>query len=290
MVPGLTERSGGGHRVLGSVPRVMAWSLHSRMTCHESYIRLARHRRSQNTIAADTQLVIDGFMRTASTYAVVAFQLAQPRTGAHHLHAPAHLIAAARAGPAMMTVREPSATCVSTAIRLPDIGMEAVLRAYVRFYRTLAPWRDRFVVAPFDRVTADLGAVVCEVNERFGTDFVPPPGTDQARHDAFALIDDRARRPSWDAVIGRFLSGYATRDEIDAMRAHDASAGEPPPVTRVRAPARRAECVEAACQMEYAAVELTDLRREAEDVFAAVLEPGHGFPVVIRRRNRCGTE
>ena len=172
----------------------------------------------------------------------------------------------------MMTIREPSATCVSTAIRLPDIGMENVLRAYVRFYRTLAPWRDGFVVAPFDRVTADLGDVIREVNERFGTDFVPPSGTEMARSEAFAVIDDRARRPTWDAVIGRFLSGYATRDEMDAMRAHDASAGEPPPITRVARPLGERNALKATCQTEYAAEELTDLRSEAEDVFAAMLE------------------
>jgi hypothetical protein len=275
------QRDGSGHRALGGVPRSVAWSLHSRLGCHEGYIQLARRRRAQNTIAVDTQLVIDGFMRTASTYAVVAFQLAQPRPVrvAHHLHAPAHLIAAARAGvPAMMTVREPSATCVSTAIRLPEIRMEAVLRAYVRFYRTLAPWRSAMVIAPFDRITADLGGVVREVNERFGTDFAAPAGTAVARADAFALIDDRARRPAWDAVIGRFLSGYAPRDEIDAMRARDDAVAEGPlPVTRVARPVDERDPLKSARSREYASAELESLRCQADEVFADLIRPITAF-------------
>ena len=75
--------------------------------------------------------------------------------------------------------------------------METVLRAYVRFYRALAPWRDGFIVAPFDRVTADLG----DSSVRSTSASVPTScccqGLDEARDDAFALIDDRARRPSW---------------------------------------------------------------------------------------------
>ena len=74
-------------------------------------------------------------------------------------------------------------------------------------------------------------------------------------------------------MIGRFLSGHATRNEIDAMRAHEASAEEPPPVTRVARPLGERNALKAGAPMEYAAVELTDLRHEAEDVLAAVLEP-----------------
>ena len=54
--------------------------------------------------------MIDGYTRSASTYAVYAFQLSQARPVrvAHHLHAPAQLIEAARRGvPTLMVIREP---------------------------------------------------------------------------------------------------------------------------------------------------------------------------------------
>src|SRR5215831_17383610 len=67
------------------------------------YLAFARHKYpgpSPEVISSATELVIDGYTRCASTFAVYALQLAQdkPVRLAHHLHAPAQLVAAARAG------------------------------------------------------------------------------------------------------------------------------------------------------------------------------------------------
>ncbi|HEX7247504.1 MAG TPA: hypothetical protein VF351_05320, partial [Actinomycetota bacterium] len=77
------------------------------------YLPLLRRRQPQSTIGPDTQVVIDGFTRSASTFAVIAFQLAQDDHVrlAHHLHAPAQLLAATRAGlPTLMPIRPPRDT------------------------------------------------------------------------------------------------------------------------------------------------------------------------------------
>src|SRR6266571_2862096 len=53
---------------------------------------------SPEVVSSEAEFVIDGYTRSACTFAVYAFQLAQDRPVrmAHHLHAPAQLIAAAR--------------------------------------------------------------------------------------------------------------------------------------------------------------------------------------------------
>src|SRR5262245_65181203 len=67
------------------------------------YLPLARGFRraydgSRKTVGPETELVIEGFPRCGNSFAVAAFSLAQPRPVriAHHLHAPAQVIAGTR--------------------------------------------------------------------------------------------------------------------------------------------------------------------------------------------------
>lgn len=45
------------------------------------------------------------------------------------------------------------------------------LDAYLTFYQSLEPYRDRCLVAPFEAVVQDMGRVIECVNDRFGTAF-----------------------------------------------------------------------------------------------------------------------
>src|SRR5204863_182142 len=89
---------------------------------------------SPEVIGRDTKVVIDGYTRSASTFAVYAFQLAQERPVrmAHHLHAPAQLIAAARAHvPTIAVIREPKAALCE---QWSDRGLEAARRDATAVY------------------------------------------------------------------------------------------------------------------------------------------------------------
>jgi hypothetical protein len=122
----------------------------------------------------DTDFVIEGYPRSGNTFALTAFGSAQSRTVrvAHHEHAAAQVIAAIRAGiPALVLIREPEEAVLSFTIQHPHLSLGQALRSYVRFYRPLVALRDRFVLATFEEVTTDFGAVTRRVNERFGTDF-----------------------------------------------------------------------------------------------------------------------
>jgi hypothetical protein len=181
------------------------------------YLPIARRRYpgpSPEVIGPDTELVIDGYTRSASTFAVYAFQLAQDRPVrlAHHLHAPAQLLQAARTGvPALVLIREPKGTVLSQVVREPGVGVRDALVSYTRFYSRLMPWRDRFVVGDFAEVTSDFGAVVRRLNARFGTSYREFQHTEAAARECFELIE---RRGTLSRTQLGFESGLVSLEEV----------------------------------------------------------------------------
>jgi hypothetical protein len=209
----------------------------------------AARRRHGAPVGPDTQIVIEGFPRTANTFAVVAFTMAQaePVRVAAHVHAPAQLIAAAERGiPAIALIREPEPTVLSFAIRHPDIGVRHGLFGYVRFYEPLLRYRDRIVVGRFSDVTTDFGAVIRRVNERFGTSF-----------GIFEHTEDNVRR-SFEEID----RGYAGRE--------DRGAGFESIVPR---PSGQRDGVKDTLRTEYRSPRSARLRGRAEAVYRA-FDPG----------------
>lgn len=173
---------------------------------------------SPEVISPDTELVIDGFTRSATTFAVYALQLSQeqPVRLAHHLHAPAQLIEAARRGvPALVLIREPRGAILSQVAREPWVTVSGALIAYSRFYTCLLPYRDRFVVGEFEQVTRDFGGVIRRVNARFGTSFAEFVHTEASERECFELA--RLRGTLSTTLLG-FESGLVGRAELgDAL-------------------------------------------------------------------------
>jgi len=97
-------------------------ALISRLDCSTALFPLQTAARGHRARAVDraTELVIEGFARSGNTFAVAAFSLAQPRPVrlAHHLHAPAQVLLAARMGiPCIVLVRDPVDAVASRLIR-----------------------------------------------------------------------------------------------------------------------------------------------------------------------------
>ena len=154
-------------------------------------------------VADDTEIVIEGFPRSGNTFSVYAFALAQgkPVRMAHHLHAPAQLIVAARQGiPAVLVIREPEGAVLSRAaarVTRPvpaSADLKRILRGYVRFHAALIPFASVLVIAPFPIVTSDFGAIVDRVNERYGTSYQRFDHTAENVQKVFAWIDEGGRR------------------------------------------------------------------------------------------------
>jgi hypothetical protein len=201
-----------------SLPRRARHRLRTRVSEHPSaYLPFARRKYpgpSPEVIGPETELVIDGYTRSASTYAVYAFQLAQPRPVrvAHHLHAPAQLIGAARDGiPAMLLIRQPRQALLSQLVREPDVALPDALRGYIRFHACLLRYRNRFVVGDFDEVTTDFGSVIRRLNARFGTSFAEFEDTEDNVRDCLALV---SLRDTLSPVLLGFESGTVGKAQL----------------------------------------------------------------------------
>jgi hypothetical protein len=136
---------------------------------------LARVRQSQALVTRRTELVIDGFPSSGNSFAIAALKracseqaVALPRV-AHHLHNPGQVRKALRHGiPTLLLVRQPASTVVSALTRWPALRAEQVLRHYVAYHEHLCSHQAQMVIADFDELTSDFGAVTRSVNARYG--------------------------------------------------------------------------------------------------------------------------
>jgi hypothetical protein len=239
------------------------------------YLPLARRKYpgpSPEVISSATEFVIDGYTRCASTFAVYALQLSQPRPVrlAHHLHAPAQLIQAARNGvPALVVIREPQGAILSQLIREPWVALPDALVAYARFYERLLPYHDKFVVSDFEQVTTDFGAVIRRVNARFGTGFAEFVPTEPNVRQCFELI---RHRDSLSPTLLGFESGLVTQDELRReLPALERPSKPAPPAAWI--PAEERERAKAGLREQWLRPDLERLRQRAERAYRAFRPP-----------------
>lgn len=121
-----------------------------------------------------TDIVIEGYPRSANTFSVVAFEYSQTCKVdiAHHLHVPAQILYAVRKGiPVIVLLREPADAVSSLITRYPGTAISAVLHEYIGFYRAIVPVADKVVIGEFREVIENFGSVIARVNNKYGTSF-----------------------------------------------------------------------------------------------------------------------
>ena len=185
----------------------------------------------------DTEAVIEGFPRSANTFAATAFEVAQSRPVrvARHLHVPSQIIAGARLGiPTIVLVRDPDEAVLSLSLWTPHITLEDGLRDYIRFHRRILPYRNRFVVATFEEVSTDFGKVIRRLNERFGSSFQEFQHTEENVALCFRIIEEHDR-----TTTGKVVEKTVARPSQQRERMKDAlrSALRSPKLARPRADA-----------------------------------------------------
>ncbi len=157
-----------------------------------------------------TDIVIEGFPRSANTFAVAAFQSSQrqPINIAHHFHAPAQIITAAQMGiPTIVLIRPPEDAIISMLLRTPMLTPLSVARNYVRFYQSIENYSKSYVVAPFDIVISDFGRVIRAVNEVFKKNyslFVPDENNVEK---VFQIVEAMHKMDSRRTVLGESRDG-----------------------------------------------------------------------------------
>jgi hypothetical protein len=133
-----------------------------------------RPRRKELLVTRRTDITIEGFPRSGNSFAVEAFRLANPdRHVAHHLHSPVQILRSVQYGiPCILLVRGPVDAVASALVQAPYKDPTRTLRDWTMFYERLVPVVDHVVVAPFERVVSDFGAVIERVNDAYNTEFV----------------------------------------------------------------------------------------------------------------------
>jgi hypothetical protein len=273
------RRPGGSDRTprdvvatLHDAARGARWSLRNRLGGYPSlFLPLARTRYPDAVVGDETELLIDGFTRSAVTFAVIAFQMAQrrPVRVAHTLHAAGHVIESVERGlPTLVTVRDPDDAVLSAVIREPYVSLAEALAAYARFHERISSYRAGYVMAPFDRVTADFGSVIRDLNERFGTAFDEFEHTPGNVDECFGIIEDRGRWPPWAEALGRLecgIIGIAEYRRIVAATPDQPSGAIPE--MRVPRPSTARDASKAALRSELERPRLGALRARARRAF-----------------------
>lgn len=186
-------------------------------------------------VDSGTELVIEGFPRSGNTFGVFAFRYAQPREihVAHHMHAPAQMMRAARRKiPALLLMRDPVDAVLSLMLRDPRFTAEMALRYYVSFYDAVSAFRDHYVLGTFEEVTGDYGAVVDRINDKFGTGFTPFDHTQENVDRVFEQIEESHRAKRRNEVIEEQIARpSATKASLKADLRGNLQAPELGPLT-----------------------------------------------------------
>jgi hypothetical protein len=130
----------------------------------------------------NTDVVIEGFPRSANSYARVAFLLANPDLAVcSHTHSYRTVTRAVKLGiPAVVLIRDPMQVIASTLQYEPDVPPMRTIKQYRWFYKHVARVSpDRIVLADFDDLIRDVGSVIDTCNAVLGSAFTPYERTEE---------------------------------------------------------------------------------------------------------------
>lgn len=168
------------------------------------------------TVTRETELVIEGFLRSANSFATRAFLISQPRKVlvANRSHVPATVIRSVQWNiPTLVLIREPMETILSYLMKKPYITAEDGFREYIAYYSSILPYRDHFVIATFEEVTTDYGRVIERVNRRFDTNFTLFSHTEENVQKVFEIIE-RVDRNLAGGDLSKFSVPSAEKEKI----------------------------------------------------------------------------
>jgi hypothetical protein len=125
-------------------------------------------------VDSTTELIIEGFPRSANTWSVVAFEQIQSVKVkiAHHQHVISQILRGIKYGiPIILLIRNPKDVTISESMRDPEIPMEQILRHYIDYYTFLYDYKSAYLIANFEDVINNYRSIIDGVNLKFGTNF-----------------------------------------------------------------------------------------------------------------------
>ena len=176
----------------------------------------------KGAIHKGTEIVIEGFPRSANTFAVLAFNFAQGRRVpmARHLHVESQIIRGVKLGvPIIILIRNPIDAIGSLMKMCPSSEKEYAME-YVKFYSTAMRFSEHIVFAEFKQVTTDFGRVIKKVNEKFSTDFKPFLHSKENVESVFQQLDYLNQRDHGGKLsyLGRPSELKGCKQALDSVR------------------------------------------------------------------------
>ena len=126
-----------------------------------------------NFTNSNTQIVIEGYPRSANSSTTSHFHNFNPNVNiAHHHHVPAQIIRGVESfTPIIVLIRNPIEAIASFKCYEPNISLTLAIKAYISFYKTILPYKSGFIVASFPKVILDFDVVIARLNKKFKTNF-----------------------------------------------------------------------------------------------------------------------
>lgn len=133
-----------------------------------------------------SDICIEGFPRSANSFAVSAFRLCyeSQMNIATHMHSHANVYRAISLGiPTLVLIRKPKDSIISLrslAIerafhkneKIELISIKNLIEWYISFYTFLMDKKDKFVIGEFSQVTDDMTVIIRQFNIKYNTNFI----------------------------------------------------------------------------------------------------------------------
>lgn len=110
----------------------------------------------------DTELLIDGFPRSANTFAYAFIELTQPvKKIAHHVHLPVQFSRSIRfSTPAVFLIRNPVDAAISMSIRRPTYFPYLIFLYYFLFHKRISKIINSLLIVKFEEVISDPNSII----------------------------------------------------------------------------------------------------------------------------------
>lgn len=125
-----------------------------------------------SVVDRNTDLIIEGYPRSANTRFVAALRLSQGRSIkiAHHVHGNQQILLGIKYGiPTVLLIRDPLDASISLILRDKGITPKQAITDYIKFYTPLVVFRNEVVVSSFNETINNLDKIINKINTKYST-------------------------------------------------------------------------------------------------------------------------
>ncbi len=163
-----------------------------------------------------TRICIEGYPRSANSFAYRMFSKVNDGHIAHHVHSVGNVKRAVEYGiPTVVLIRKPVDAIMSFVVGIAGDSrdysqkVEYAILYYILFYQRISSYRDSVVIADFQTVIKDINIVIDQVNLKYGATFnniEDPNGTAKTIKNELrnAFSDEGKKQPVRRPILGRF--------------------------------------------------------------------------------------